>query len=359
VLRVGLIGCGKIADGHVEQVHATARGRVVAVCDREGLMAEQLAIRFGIARRYTDLDAMLGAERLDVLHVATPPDSHLRIAQTAFAAGCHVFMEKPFALTRAEAQQIVAAAAAARRQICVNYLYNFESPALELERLLEAGRLGDIVHVDSSYGYNLAGDYGLAVLSDPGHWVHRLPGKLFHNVLDHVLAKIVRFIGDDYAVQVFSMRRRAPSGNAMVDAMDDELRFLVRSADVTASGMVSAHGRPAAHTLRIVGTRDSYELDFGARTIVPVARQVYPSALGRLGPPWAQARHYLRNARRNVAAFRRHEFHYFQSMRVLLRRFYDAVETGAPPPVPQEDILRVCGLIDAIVLAAAAGGSRT
>ena len=355
MLKVGLIGCGKIADGHVEQVHATGRGRVVAVCDREALMAEQLATRFGVPRTYTDLGALLAAERPDVLHVATPPDSHVAIAEQAFLAGCHVFMEKPFALTRVEAERIVALAQAAGRAVCVNYLYNYESPALELEALLAAGRLGDVVHLDSSYGYNLAGDYGLAVLSDPGHWVHRLPGKLFHNVLDHVLAKIVRFLGDDFQMQVVSLRRRAASGNPLVDAMDDELRFLVRSGSVTATGMVSAHGRPVSHQLRIIGTRDSYDLDYGARTIVPVARQVYPSALGRLLPPWAQARAFRRNARRNLGAFRRYEFHYFQCMRVLLNRFYDAIELGRPPPIPAADIVRVCALIDAIV---AASGAR-
>jgi predicted dehydrogenase len=358
VLRVGLIGCGKIADAHVEQVHATARGRILAVCDREALMAEQLATRFGIARCYTDLGEMLGAERLDVLHVATPPDSHLPIAEQGFAAGCHVFVEKPFALTRGQAQRIVEAAAAAGRQVCVNYLYNFESPALELERFLAAGRLGDIVHLDAAYGYDLSGDYGLTVLSNPAHWVHRLPGKLFHNVLDHVLSKIVPFISDDYELSVVSLRRRPPSADAIVNAMDDELRFLIRSGSVTASGVVSAHAFPVMHLLRIMGTRDSFELDFAARTIVPLARQIYPSALGRLQPAFTQARKFLQNGRRNIRAFRRHEFHYFQCMRVLLQRFYDAVEFGAPAPVPVEQTVRVCGLIEAIGAAAASDRGR-
>ncbi|MBP8272735.1 MAG: Gfo/Idh/MocA family oxidoreductase, partial [Sphaerotilus sp.] len=99
VLRVGIIGCGKIADGHVEQIRAIGRGEVVAVCDREPLMAEQLAVRLKIPGRYDDAAEMFAKERLDVVHIATPPDSHLFLAKMAFAAGCHVFMEKPFALT--------------------------------------------------------------------------------------------------------------------------------------------------------------------------------------------------------------------------------------------------------------------
>ena len=349
MLRVGIVGCGKIADGHVEQVRATGRGEVVAVCDREPLMAEQLATRMNVPARYDDFERMLAEMRLDVVHIATPPAGHVALASMAMDAGCHAFIEKPFAPTAAEAGRIVEKARATGKRISVNYLYNYEPPGLELQDLLAKGALGEIVHLDTAYGYNLAGDYGLAVMTDPQHWVHALPGKLFHNVLDHVLAKLVAHLGDEFTVQVEAFRRRPASGNAIIDAMADELRFLIRSGDVTASGVVSAHARPVAQTLKVYGTRDSVELDYAARTLVQSAQQTQPSAAGRLFPPWVQARRYKRNFWRNVGLFRRHEFHYFQCMRILLGRFYDAVEHGAPDPIPPGEILRVCRLIDRIV----------
>jgi len=350
VLRIGIVGCGKIADGHVEQIRATGRGEVVAVCDREPLMVEQLAERMRVPGRYTDLEAMLAAECLDVVHVATPPDSHLPIARRAMEAGCHVFMEKPFALTAEEAAAILECAQAHARRVSVNYLYNFETPGLELAGLMAAGKLGEVVHLDTHYGYNLSGDYGLAVMGDPGHWVHRLPGKLFHNVLDHVLAKIVPYVGDGFSVRARALRRRPATGNAAVDAMPDELRFIIDDGATTASGMISAHGRPVAHTLKVVGTQDSVELDYAARTLVPSARQAQPSALGRLFPPWVQAARFAGNGWRNLRRFGRHEFHYFQPMRVLLARFYDAVaDDSRADPIPHEHILRTCRMIDAIV----------
>lgn len=349
VLKVGIIGCGKIADGHVEQVRATGRGEVVAVCDSEPLMAEQLAVRLGIAARYTSLTDMLREEKLDVLHIATPPESHVAIACAAINAGCHVFVEKPFALTEAQARIILEAAGASGKRVSVNHLYNFESPGLELERMLAAGALGEVVHLDTSYGYNLAGDYGLAVIADAGHWVHRLPGKLFHNVLDHALAKVVAHIGDDFSVQVIARQRRPLTGNVMVDAMPDELRFMLNGTFATVSGCVSAHGRPAAHTLRVVGTTDTVELDYAARTLVRSARQTQPSAIGRLFPPWVQAGRFVHNGWRRLGEFRRYEAHYFQCMRVLLNRFYDAVEGKGVDPLPHTHILRVCRAIDQIV----------
>jgi predicted dehydrogenase len=350
MLRVGIVGCGKIADGHVEQVRAIGRGEVAAVCDREPLMAEQLAVRWRVPARYGDFAQMLARERLHVVHIATPPQSHVALACMAMAAGCHVFVEKPFALDAAGTRAILDGAARHGRQVCVNHLYNYESPALQLEQLLRAGMLGDIVHLDTHYGYNLGGDYGVAVLADPGHWVHQLPGKLFHNVLDHVLAKLAPHLGDDVPeLRLLSFRRRAATGHAMVDAMPDELRFMLAGGGVTATGTVSAHGRPLPHTLRVVGTRDTVELDYAARTLVHSARQVQPSALGRLFPPWVQAARMAGNGWRNLGDFRRARFHYFQPMRVLLARFYDAIEAGAPAPIPPAQILRVSTLIDRIV----------
>lgn len=349
MLRVGIVGCGKIADGHVEQVRATGRAQVVAVCDREGLMAEQLALRLNVPVWYDDFAGMLREERPDVVHIATPPDSHVALARAAIEAGCHVFVEKPFALTAAEADEILKFAQQHGRHVSVNYLYNFEPPGLELEQLLSQRALGDVVHLDTQYGYNLSGDYGLAVMSDPNHWVHRLPGRLFHNVLDHVLAKVVAHLADDIEVKALAFRRREPIGQPIVDAMPDELRFMLRSGQVTVNGVVSAHGRPVAHALRVVGTRDTVELDYAARTLVFSARQSQPSALGRLFPPWVQAGRYVRNGWRNLGRFRRYEFHYFQCMRVLLGRFYEAIEQNGADPVPHEQILRVCRLIDALV----------
>lgn len=350
-LKIAIVGCGKIADGHVEQIRATGRGVVVAVCDREPLMAEQLAVRFGIPARYTDFAELLATEQPDVVHIATPPDSHVALACMAMRAGSHVFVEKPFAPTAAEAQMILDCATETGRRVGVNYLYNFEWPGLELQRLLAQGSLGDLVHLDTSYGYNLSGDYGIAVMADPGHWVHRLPGRLFHNVLDHVLAKLVAHIDDDFELQALAFRRRAPSGNAIVDAMPDELRFMIHSGSVTATGMVSAHARPVSHALKVVGTRDTVELDYAARTLVRSARQTQPSAIGRLFPPWVQGMRFHGNGWKNLRRFFRYQAHYFQCMRELLDRFYDAVESrDVDDPVPHAHILRVCRMIDRIVL---------
>src|SRR6478752_6669241 len=81
-LKVAIVGCGKIADGQFEEIAKMPDlARVVAVCDREGLMAEQMSMRYGIPAFYDDFARLLRVERPDVVHITTPPSSHLPLAR--------------------------------------------------------------------------------------------------------------------------------------------------------------------------------------------------------------------------------------------------------------------------------------
>src|SRR3954447_16530795 len=163
-LRIGVVGCGKIADGHVEEIQKLPSAEVVGVCDLEPIMAEQLAVRYGIPRHYSDIDAMLAAERLDVLHIATPPQSHLLLTQKAVAAGCHVYVEKPLAMTGTDARLLIETVERSGRKLTINYWPNFDPPGIALRDAVASGALGDIIHVESYLGYNLAGAFGEALL---------------------------------------------------------------------------------------------------------------------------------------------------------------------------------------------------
>src|SRR5688500_12361657 len=109
-MRVGIIGCGKIADQHAEQIRRVAGSRLIAVCDREKLMADQLAERFDVKGSFVDVDTMLREARPNVVHITTPPQSHFDLAKKCLKAGCHVYVEKPFAIDFEEARDMVALA---------------------------------------------------------------------------------------------------------------------------------------------------------------------------------------------------------------------------------------------------------
>ena len=107
MLKVAIIGCGKIANDHAEAIRRVAGCDVVAACDTEPLMAKQLCDRFEIAQAFTDVSTMVETCQPDVVHITTPPQSHFRLAKQCLHLGCHVYVEKPFTLTTAEASELI------------------------------------------------------------------------------------------------------------------------------------------------------------------------------------------------------------------------------------------------------------
>lgn len=349
-LRVGLVGCGKIADGHAEVLKYLGGAELAAVCDREPLLAEQLAVRYGVPAWYGDVGEMLAHERLDVVHITTPPGVHLALTRQCVAAGAHVFLEKPLALTAAESRVLIDAVAAGGRQMSINYWPNFDPPAMQFKKMLAEGAIGEPVHVEAFIGYDLAGAYGQTLMGDAGHWVHRLPGKLFQNMMDHIFNRIVPLFPDvEPEVHAFAYKRREEVRGDGRDALLDELRVFLRGGAVSAYGTLCSHARPVANTLKVYGTKATVEVDFNHRIVVSSAAQKYPSALGRLIPPMQMASRYAGEAKKNIGQFRRHEFHFFAGMSKLLELFYEAIRKDAPPPIPYSEILRVADVMDRVI----------
>jgi predicted dehydrogenase len=349
-LKVAIVGCGKIADGHVEEIHKLpALGRVVACCDREALLAEQLAGRYRIPRHYADFAALLERERPDVVHVCTPPGSHVALARAAIDAGCHVYVEKPFALTPGDARDLLAHATARGRKVTVGYASYFDPPALAMRQLIAEGVLGEPVHVESFYGYTLSSAFGQALLADPAHWVHDLPGKLFHNIIDHVINKIVEHIPDETpTVRALALARRHERFGDRRDRLMDELRVIIAGERTTAYATFSSNARPAGQFVKVYGTKNTLLVDYVARTVTVEQSATLPSAIGRLVPAFAQARELLREGARNAVRFARADFHFWAGLQTLITRFYRAILDDTPPPYPYRDIVRVAQVMDTI-----------
>src|SRR4051812_32044739 len=108
MLKVAIVGCGKIADDHASQITKIADCSIVAACDREPMMARQLCERFRIGQGFNDVAEMLYVAKPDVVHVTTPPESHFDIAKLILENNCHVYLEKPFTLHADETIKLIA-----------------------------------------------------------------------------------------------------------------------------------------------------------------------------------------------------------------------------------------------------------
>ena len=264
MLKVAIIGCGKIADLHASAIQALKGCEIVGVFDREPLMAKQLSERFPIKRCFTDLNELLGDTRPDVVHITTPAEAHYEIATLCLEAGSHVYVEKPFTVHAWQAQDLLGLAEKKNLKLTVGHNCQFTHAARRMRELVESGYLGDApVHMESCFCYNLSDPtYAKALLGDKNHWLRRLPGKLLQNIISHGIARIAEFFPSDdprvLAHGFVSPLLRQIGENDIFD----ELRVII-SDDVRATAYFtfSTQMKPSLHEFRIYGPKNGLILD--------------------------------------------------------------------------------------------------
>ena len=351
MLRVAIVGCGKIADQHVSAIDRISDCRIVAACDQELLMAQQLAERFGISECFSDLQEMLRATAPDVVHITTPPQSHFALATQCLNAGTHVYLEKPFTVTAVEAESVVQLAKRRDLKITAGHNLQFTLEMLEMRRLLKEGFLGGApIHVESHFSYDL-GDrsYVGALLGNQRHWVRQLPGQLLHNLLSHGIAKLAEFL-DDELIEITAMGEQSPQlGKLGGGEILDELRVLIRDKNgVTAFFCFSTQIKPGLNQLRIYGPANSMIVDHTSGSLIRNRTRSAKSYLAYVMPPLQSAREHLRNAKLNIADFLRHRLYQDFGMKELIDRFYNSIRTGGEPPIAAREIILTARIMDEI-----------
>ena len=148
-LRVGIIGCGGIANGkHMPSLKQVAECEMVAFCDLVIERAEKAAKDFGIpgAAVYVDYKELLKDETIDVVHVCTPNRAHSFITVDALEAGKHVMCEKPMAINSAEALKMLEAAKRTGKKLTIGYQNRQCKDTRYLKDEADQGTFGDIYY---------------------------------------------------------------------------------------------------------------------------------------------------------------------------------------------------------------------
>lgn len=107
-LRVATVGAGYFSQFHHDAWSRIAGARLVAVCDHDRAKAQTFAERWLIPNVYTDVRAMLDAERPDLLDIVTPPPTHVGFVREAASRGIAVICQKAFCTSLQEAEEAVA-----------------------------------------------------------------------------------------------------------------------------------------------------------------------------------------------------------------------------------------------------------
>lgn len=148
-VRIGIIGCGGIANGkHLPSLKHMPEVEVVAFCDIIEERAEKACKEFGTpdAKVYTDYKELLKDKTIDAVHVLTPNREHSFITVDALNADKNVMCEKPMAKTYAEAKEMVDTAKKTGKLLTIGYQYRCNPAPLYLKKVCEAEELGEIYY---------------------------------------------------------------------------------------------------------------------------------------------------------------------------------------------------------------------
>jgi predicted dehydrogenase len=152
-VRVGIIGCGGIANGkHMPALKKVANVEMVAFCDIVVERAEKAKRDFGTpdAKVYEDYKKLLEDKTIDVVHVLTPNRSHSFITVDALNAGKHVMCEKPMAINSIEAQKMIDAAKRSGKKLTIGYQNRQRADSQFLKMEAEKGTFGDIYYAKAT-----------------------------------------------------------------------------------------------------------------------------------------------------------------------------------------------------------------
>jgi predicted dehydrogenase len=351
MLKVGIVGCGKIADAHANQIQRIRGCEIVGVCDREPLMAQQFYERFPVKRCFTDLAELVSQAQPDVIHITTPPESHFDLARFCLEHHCHVYVEKPFTVDVHQAQQLLDLAEEKGLKLTVGHNCQFSHAARRLRALVTDGYLGgQPVHMESNYCYDL-GDaaYARALLGDRQHWVRRLPGKLLQNIISHGIARIAEFLTGDH-VRVIAHGFTSPLLKGIGEKeIVDELRVIISDSErTTAYFTFSSQMRPLLHDFRIYGPKNGLVLDQDHEIVLRLRGAKFKSYADHFIPPVLFAKQHLSDLLRNAKLFLARDFHMDAGMKVLIESFYRSIREDAPVPIPYREILLTSQIMDMI-----------
>ena len=149
VIRVGVIGYGYWGPNIVRNFHGQDRSRVAAVCDKSSKSLDRVRHAFPSMKTTTDCKELLTSPDIDVIAVVTPVWTHFELAKTALENGKHVFVEKPFTCTTAQAEELIELADRKKLKIMVDHTFLFTGAVKRMKEMIDDGTLGELYYYDS------------------------------------------------------------------------------------------------------------------------------------------------------------------------------------------------------------------
>lgn len=201
----GIVGCGRIARRHAEQI--VKMGRLAAVCDIDHQAADELAAEFK-CKSYSSLDLLLLQEpEIDIICVCSPNGLHAQHAILSLQAGKHVLVEKPLAIHAEDARKMIAESGRADRKLFVVKQNRYNPPVVAVKKLLQEDKLGNIL----SFQINCFWNRPMAYYASPWKGTKALDGGVLYTQFSHFIDLLFWFLGNVKEVKSISKNFEHPT----------------------------------------------------------------------------------------------------------------------------------------------------
>ncbi len=184
--RVGIIGCGRIAETHAQGYINVPTTDLVAASDLVESKLGEFGGKYNIPALYTDYQEMLEKEKLDIVSVCTWPDAHCKPSVAAASCGVNVICEKPIALTLAEADQMIEAASKASVKLATSHQRRCCPYHLHAKQLIDDGAIGKLIAVRGEGG----GGAGFGLMNTATHLFDQI--RIFAGDVGWVAAHVTK-----------------------------------------------------------------------------------------------------------------------------------------------------------------------
>jgi predicted dehydrogenase/nucleoside-diphosphate-sugar epimerase len=334
-LRIGIVGCGRVAEHHARFIKALNNAQLIAVADVNEEAARRFAATHGVPNVRATIDDLLDSTELDVLHVITPPAYHYECAKAALDRGIHVFVEKPVAFTVREVTDLYERAATRRVLLCPDFLQLFHPKMQELSALIDSEQLGRVVHVESYLCLNL--DDTPEMLEAEGiHWIYQVPGGPLRDFTSHLLSLALYFAGWPNDIHVSRSSR-----GTMPQGLVDHLAVHVDGTRSTATILLSYLARPSAYGLRVLCEKGTAEVNFDTQTLLVHRQSFLPRRIVSATASFTASCRLSVQVVRNIVNYVRGKLVPYGGMQVLISHFYDSILHAKPLPISRELVTAV------------------
>ena len=237
-IRWGIIGCGDVARKRVAAaIQSDPNSELVAVCRRDKAKLRNFADEFGVSIATTSADEVIASAAVDAVYIATPVNLHAPQTIAAAAAGKHVLVEKPMAMSTVECDAMIAACAKANVRLGVAYYRPFYPVVQRMQKLVQSGEIGKVLSVSATTCTPFAIDPG-----DDGYW-RVLPeaggGGALMDIGSHRLDLFLRLFGPVSDV-------KAQCGTVAASYQADDVATLALRFE---SGVLGTQGRLVSRPL--------------------------------------------------------------------------------------------------------------